>query len=359
MHVWSRTIEELKLASLDQGTRVLGILSPIPEAGVSQLCRMMAETSHWAGARTLLADLSQGPDMSIPQLAWQANMTVYEDFGTPNALSVRALRQALQSALGQLRLTRDIVSGIAVTASDMTSYIVEQAKPNRVGLRVALDGKAVKLEILHDGPAMAEDRLPLLKALPDGSVPPDDDTLHFTLARRSLPRWDYETGPLHRLIGWCNLDGTECGLPPAPTDWPEGLDRITANPTGALRATFNNVDQMRKLFQEELAAYRAVIVDLPAILGDHKNRINPLATAAACDGVYVLCMAGVVDRDTLGTSVKLLRQSSVNVLGVVVNDAVNPSLGFEMAREARRLQRIAPSISRWLERKALAARFLN
>jgi hypothetical protein len=360
MHAWARTIEELKLASLDQGTRVLGIVSPLPAAGVSEVTHLIAETSHWAGARTILADLARAPDASHPELAWQAWMTLIEETGPADALNVRTMRRSLQNALANSRVTRGVVSGIAVAASDIATLVLDCTRAVRIGLRVSIAGKAVKLEIIHDGDPMRGEDVARLQGPPQGRdlISLQGENLGFALAKRTLPNWDYVQGSLHRLVGWCNLDGsTDCLL--EPDDCPKTFDRIVANPSGPLRAPFNNVEQMRQLFHQELAHYTAVVVDLPSILGDHQQRINPLAPAAACDGVYVLCMAGIVDNDALTAAMKLLRQSAVNILGVVVNDAENPSLGAEIAREARRVSRLTPGLSRWLERKALAVKFLN
>jgi hypothetical protein len=147
MHAWARTIEELKLASLDQGTRVLGIVSPLPAAGVSEVTHLIAETSHWAGARTILADLARAPDASHPELAWQAWMTLIEETGPADALNVRTMRRSLQNALANSRVTRGVVSGIAVAASDIATLVLDCTRAVRIGLRVSIPGKSDRLAV--------------------------------------------------------------------------------------------------------------------------------------------------------------------------------------------------------------------
>jgi hypothetical protein len=364
MSTWRRSIEELKLASLDRGVRVLGITSPLPSAGCSRLSRQIAEASLQSGTRTLLVDLAQ-PAPSEPQAAampawaWQAWMTVYEGNGLPSEMAVRDLRRALQSRLMSFRLTRHVVGDVALAASDMAAHIVETAKPQRIAIRVTLAGKALGLEISHDAKPVPE--LGEILALPPPAEPIGlgDDQLRFALARRALPVWSYAEGYQNRLTGWCNLDGTVPEMTGFVPD--NGLERLIAEPVGAARDPFNNVQLMRRLFHEELAQFEAIVVDLPPVVPRHggRERINPLASIAACDGVYLVCMAGDVDSESLAQTMKLLRQCDAKLVGVVVNEALNPTLGEELAREARRLKRFLPGVSRWLETKALSARLIN
>lgn len=362
MNTLLRRIEELKLASLDRGIRVLGVVSPQAAAGCSHVARLLAETSHRAGTQTLLVDLQRsagdecfaGDHAAAPWLGW---MMIYEEIGPPNYETARKLRQSLQASLERFRPTRHLVSRIALTASDLLTHIMEKGRPMRIGVKVMLIEQTLKLEILHDGARIESLERDLLTRGLTEFVSPMDDRLPVTLARNSLPRWAYGDGELNRLVGWCNLDGSA----PAHVEQELASDyqRLVANPALAHRAVFNSVAQMKALFHDELCRYGALVVDLPPVLGAHDERINPLGAIAACDGIVMLCMAGEVHRDSLARTMTLLNQSGANVLGLVVNDARNPSLGSELAREARRLRRLSPRLSRWLESKALANSFLN
>ena len=358
MSRWLRQVEELKLASLDRGTRVLAITSPLVGAQSSELARMLADASHRAGQRTLLVDLAQGPDPNPCAPLWRGHMVLFEEAGLPSELSIRALRKSLQATLSRLRLTRDLVDGIALAASDLSAHILEAARPQRIGLRIALVDTALKLEIMHEGAPMAGIAEQLVASPQIEVISPGDRHLPFALARRSLPHWSYSEGRLNRLVGWCPIDGGAAPVDP-PVEDREHCEKLIGNPSGKGRASFNNVEQMRLLLNDELADYQAIILDLPPILDDQPNRINPLATMAAADGAYLVCLAGKVDRASISRTRSLLQQSGVSMLGVVVNDSENPTLGAELAREARRLRGILPALSRWLERKALASNMLN
>ncbi|MEZ5843429.1 MAG: hypothetical protein R3D27_06790 [Hyphomicrobiaceae bacterium] len=353
---WLRQVEELKLASLDRGTRVLAISSPSAGSGSSELASLLADASHRAGQRTLLVDLARSAQPAAP--LWTGQMVLLEEAGLASGPGVRALRHALQATLGRLRLTRHMVDGIALAASDMSAEILDEARPNRIGLRIVLAGAVLKVEIMHDGqpmPGLVERLGPPAETT---LVAPGDRLMPFLLARRTLPRWSYSEGHLNRLVGWCTLDGTTPGDEP-PAEDTARCEHLVANPAGRARAQFNNVEEMRKLLHVELAAYQAIVIDLPPVLDESDDHINPLAAMAAADGSFLLCMAGRIDRSSLARTMTLVKQSGVELLGIVVNDAENPSLGAELAREARRIERILPRFSRWLQRKALAAGFIN
>lgn len=358
MNHWLRQVEELKFASLDRGTRVLAIASPFAGAQSSELARMLADASHRAGQRTLLMDLAQRPDPSPGAPLWRGHMVLFEDAGLPNELTVRSLRKSLQTSLSRLRLTRNFVDAIALAASDLSTQILEVARPQRIGLRVALVDSALKLEILHEGAPMAVLAERLVTSAQLECVSACDRNLPFVLARRALTNWSYAEGRLNRLVGWCPIAGGTAPADP-PVENKEQCEQLIANPTGAFRANFNNVEQMRTLLNDELAAYQAIILDLPPILEVPAERINPLATMAAADGACLVCLAGKVDRASIMRTNTLVRQSGVNMLGVIINDSDNPPLGAELAREARRLRRIFPALSRWLEHKALTSSMLN
>lgn len=362
MNALLRSIEELKLATLDRSTRVLGLVSPLPGAGCTSVAHLLADASHRSSTHTLLADLQRsrndelfaGNNASAPWLGW---MTLFDEQGTPSVETARRLRQSLQASLARFRPTRHLVGRIELTASDLLAHIMEHGRPMRIGIKVMLIEQSLKLEILHDGVRLETLGRDLENSQRVESVSPLDAQLSVTLARNALPRWTYTEGELHHLVGWCQLDAS------APPDAEPGLsgdyERLVANPAMAHRPIFNSVAQMKALFHEELSRYQALVVDLPPVLGTHDECINPLGAIAACDGIILVCMAGEVDRDSLARTMSLLNQTGANVLGLIVNDALNPTLGSELAREARRIQRFAPRLSRWLENKALANTFLN
>lgn len=140
---------------------------------------------------------------------------------------------------------------------------------------------------------------------------------------------------------------------------PRGFDRLTARFSANDRFIFCNTDHLRRSFAEDLSAYDAVVVDTRPVPTVETAFINGAAAAAACDAAVLLCMSGKVTRTEIAECHDALANAQVNLLGVVLNEMQNPTLGAELAREARRFQRIIPWFCRWLERKALASTFLN
>ncbi|MEQ1696019.1 MAG: hypothetical protein ABL901_09300 [Hyphomicrobiaceae bacterium] len=140
---------------------------------------------------------------------------------------------------------------------------------------------------------------------------------------------------------------------------PQGFDRLTARFTPNERFAFGNTDRLRQSFAEDLASYEAVVVDARPVPTLETAYINGAAAAAACDATIVLCMAGRVARSELAECQDALANAQVNLLGVVLNEMQSPTLGAELAREARRLHKVLPRFSKWLERKAMANAFLN
>ena len=140
---------------------------------------------------------------------------------------------------------------------------------------------------------------------------------------------------------------------------PAGYDRLVARFTKADRYKYFSAERLRLAFAEDLSVYGAIIVDAPPVPANDTERINGAAAAAACDGTLLLCMNGRVSRAELTQAQEALANTQVALLGVVLNEMQNPTVGEELAREARKLRRYLPRVSSWLERKALASAILN
>jgi protein-tyrosine kinase len=140
---------------------------------------------------------------------------------------------------------------------------------------------------------------------------------------------------------------------------PAGFDRLVARFTKEDRFKFNNVENLRQAFAEDLAAYDAVIVDAQPVPTTDMGHINGASAVAACDGAILLCMSGRVSRSELVDAQDALANTQVALLGVVLNEMQNPTVGTEIARESARLRRYMPGVADWLERKALKSALLN
>lgn len=139
----------------------------------------------------------------------------------------------------------------------------------------------------------------------------------------------------------------------------DGFDRLRARFDENGRMMFNNVALLRRTFGEDLAHYGAIIVDMPSLVKPHPGQVNAAAVAASCDGVYLVCVADVCTRSEIVQAAHVLKCVSTKLTGTIANDFSFPTLGAEVAREARRIYTLLPRVSSWIERKALASTFLN
>ncbi len=138
-----------------------------------------------------------------------------------------------------------------------------------------------------------------------------------------------------------------------------GYDCVVATFDKDSRFLFNNIERLRRSLAEEFPSYEAIIVDIPSVPSADPAGLNGAAAAAACDGVLLICVSCEVSREQLNESLDAMANVEANLVGVVLNDIRNPTLGAEFAREARRMRRYLPRLSGWLERKALSSVILN
>lgn len=140
---------------------------------------------------------------------------------------------------------------------------------------------------------------------------------------------------------------------------PDGYATLTARASPVTRSLFNKVDSLRLMFDDSLAAYDAIVVDLPPLLDTPRDKINPLAAARACDAVIMVCLTDHLTQQRLEAATTMLSAAGVNLAGVVLDDHLSPPLGAAMARDCLRLSRYVPGVGPWLQRKLLGSDFLN
>jgi uncharacterized protein involved in exopolysaccharide biosynthesis len=121
----------------------------------------------------------------------------------------------------------------------------------------------------------------------------------------------------------------EPGEGPSDRPWikarEDGCTVMVARPTTATRHQFNDVASLKQAWNEELRTHSKVVVDLPPVLHKRNDLLGPLAAAAACDAVFLVCMQGRTAGWRLAEAVALLRTSRVNLVGVVTNAHDCPS----------------------------------
>ena len=95
---------------------------------------------------------------------------------------------------------------------------------------------------------------------------------------------------------------------------------LLATVPAAPKPPFNHTGWLSSFFAEQLRTYSTVILDLPPLIDEQKNRLSPLAAASVCQAVILTCPTGSVTRPQLATSLQLLDYADVNVIGLVVEE---------------------------------------
>lgn len=141
---------------------------------------------------------------------------------------------------------------------------------------------------------------------------------------------------------------------------PSGLAVLTADASIGTRALFNNIEQLQKTLQRDLATYSAIIIDLPAVADEEPTRLNPIAAARACDAVLMVCLTGHVDRSELNEATAALKPAGVNLSGLVLNDYYATTLGEEVADATyNSVGKYFPGIADKIASRVMQSRFLG
>lgn len=120
----------------------------------------------------------------------------------------------------------------------------------------------------------------------------------------------------------------------------------------ALRNPNTLAKQLAKLGRD----FDAIVIDCAplgsAISETHANQGVPAdLIATVADATILMVQAGVTKAPHLKRGIQLLQQHGVSPTAIVLNNQYNPSLGQELIRQAKRIERILPKLSQWLQQK--------
>jgi hypothetical protein len=154
--------------------------------------------------------------------------------------------------------------------------------------------------------------------------------------------------------GW-RLDAEPGGLTERDA---AGFDRLAVAGASDGRSV-TDIARLRRGMDEHLAGFDTIVADIAPLRDIGTRAVDGPAAAAACGRIYLVALAGQIDRAAFAATMSLLDASRITLAGLILNDRANPTLAAELAREAGRLRILAPRLSRWLARKALESRFLS
>lgn len=137
-----------------------------------------------------------------------------------------------------------------------------------------------------------------------------------------------------------------------------GYDRLVAagSPMAAMR--LRSLEGLKRLLEEELALYRTIVVDAGDIAGQPTSLVPAATSVQACDGIVVVTAPNRVARHDFEHALEALGPARKRVIGLVIDDSRNPTVGAQMLEQARRLTSRLPRIGRFLERRIERARLL-
>ena len=94
-----------------------------------------------------------------------------------------------------------------------------------------------------------------------------------------------------------------------------------------------------------------------ALLGTDEAAIPAATIAQACETIVMATIPGTMRRDQFEAAVTTLGAAASRMVGLVLDDAGNPTVGEELCRLAGRLERYLPAVSRkltrWLSQRPL------
>jgi tyrosine-protein kinase Etk/Wzc len=153
---------------------------------------------------------------------------------------------------------------------------------------------------------------------------------------------------------WAPGDGQAAEMVASRPGAPDQL-WISVHPEDVGR--FNDPARLKTMMTGDLAAYDAIIVDCaPAEIGSGAA-VEAMTIAAIAGATILVSKANRTLSAEWDAALHLLTECGAQLAGIVINDVDAPPFGAEVAREARRFERLAPRLSRaiqnWAQRVAL------
>lgn len=140
---------------------------------------------------------------------------------------------------------------------------------------------------------------------------------------------------------------------------PLGYSRVSLRPCTDELLPMRDIERIKKILNDNFKNFDVVIIDTPPAHDVNGHALPATIVANACDIVLLLCVTANVTRSLIEEACAKLRAVNAPLSGVIINRREQPTLGAEIAREARRFKRYFPKSSAKLERSALASVFLN
>ncbi|MDB5572537.1 MAG: putative ATPase [Hyphomicrobiales bacterium] len=271
----------------------------------------------------------------------------------PKQIALRACRMMGGAAMGALRLVKRIPFRLRRRRADDTA--AASAWPT-----AELDPAAPPVEAVHQ-------HLTARRARIVGVVGVDHDSGVSTLVHALAARC--AQGGQRTLVIDCG--GRACasdqsgpnvlggGAARAAEPHAGGYDTLLLRPPSHEMLRVRSVSWLRHLMVSELSEYQMIFIDMLPAREDPEYALPATIVGNACDLVLLMCLAAQATKADLEEALTSLRTVGAPLGGVVINRREQPTLGFEIAREAKRIAWIAPRLANRLATKAQNSRFLD
>lgn len=110
--------------------------------------------------------------------------------------------------------------------------------------------------------------------------------------------------------------------------------------------------------EQWLEQYDLIIFDTSPLCQVNRKNIPPQIVASCSDAAVLVVRSGKTQQRQLSEAMTILNSLNVNLLGTVVNDYTNPSLGIELVRQCCKMGKMFPRFADWLIGKINTSPFL-
>jgi Mrp family chromosome partitioning ATPase len=121
---------------------------------------------------------------------------------------------------------------------------------------------------------------------------------------------------------------------------------VLANPSEASAHAWRDPARLAAQAASWLEAWDLLILDCAPLLADVSSGVPPLSVATAAEATILVVLSGRTPASDVRDVQQRLERARARLIGTVLNDRDNPSLLAELEREAGRLDRVAPGVSR-------------
>nr|WP_194435671.1 chromosome partitioning protein ParA [Vibrio fluminensis] len=144
-----------------------------------------------------------------------------------------------------------------------------------------------------------------------------------------------------------------------PTNSKQVFTGITLPNHPSVLNNFRNPQYLNRQVEQWLEEFDKIVIDTSPILQNNMGNIPAQSVAAACSHTLLVVLGGSTSEANLANAQQLLERSNANLIGYVLNNMNQCSLGEEMVRELNRLRFIPQNLRDKWNQKILNNEWLS